>query len=88
MEFSDRCSYFMKDTLSVEFVMTTVTVSPKFQVVIPKDVRDAMGIYSGQKMQVLTYQNRIELIPLNTMKEMRGFLKGIDTELERDDDRL
>lgn len=68
--------------------MTAVTVSPEFQVVIPKDVREAMGIYSGQKIQVLTYQNRIELIPLKPMKEMKGFLKGIDTDVERDDDRL
>ncbi len=68
--------------------MTAVTVSPKFQVVIPKDIREAMGIYSGQKVQILTYQNRIELIPLKPMKEMRGFLKGISTDVSRDDDRL
>ena len=68
--------------------MTSVTVSPKFQVVIPKEVREAMGIYSGQKIQVLTCQNRIELIPLKPMKEMKGFLKGIDTDDEWDDDRL
>ncbi len=68
--------------------MTAVTVSPKFQVVIPKEVREAMGIHAGQKIQVITYQNRIELIPLKPMKEMRGFLKGMDTELQRDDDRL
>jgi AbrB family looped-hinge helix DNA binding protein len=68
--------------------MTAVTVSPKFQVVIPKDIREAMGIYSGQKVQILTYQGRIELIPLKPMKEMRGFLKGINTEIVREDDRL
>lgn len=68
--------------------MTAVTVSPKYQVVIPKDVRESMGIYSGQKIQVLTYQNRIELIPIKPMKEMRGFLKGIDTDIERDKDRV
>ena len=68
--------------------MTTVTVSPKFQVVIPKDVRESMGIVSGQKIQILTYQNRIELIPIHPMKEMRGFLKGIDTTVDRDEDRL
>ena len=68
--------------------MTAVTVSPKFQVVIPKDIREAMGIYSGQKVQILTYQNRIELIPLKPMKEMRGVLKGISTDIARDDDRL
>ncbi len=68
--------------------MTSVTVSPKFQVVIPKEVREAMGIYSGQKIQVLTYQNRIELIPLKPMREMKGFLKGIETDIQRDSDRV
>ena len=68
--------------------MTAVTVSPKFQVVIPKEVREAMGIYSGQKIQILTYQNRIELIPLKPMREMKGFLEGMDTDLQRDDDRV
>ena len=68
--------------------MTAVTVSPKFQVVIPKDIRESMGIFSGQKVQMLTYQNRIELIPLKPMKEMRGFLKGINTDIQRDDDRV
>ena len=57
--------------------MPAVTVSPKYQVVIPKEVRESMGIFSGQKIQVLTYQNRIELIPIKPMKKMKGFLKGI-----------
>lgn len=68
--------------------MTAVTVSPKFQVVIPKEVRESMGIFSGQKIQILTYQNRIELIPLKPMTEMKGFLKGINTEVKRDKDRV
>ena len=68
--------------------MTAVTVSPKFQVVIPKEVRESMEIFSGQKMQVLTYQNRIELIPIKPMKTMKGLLKGIDTEVSRDKDRI
>jgi len=68
--------------------MTSVTVSPKYQVVIPKEVRESMGIFSGQKIQVLTYQNRIELIPVQPMKKMRGFLKGIDTSVMRDKDRV
>jgi len=68
--------------------MTAVTVSPKFQIVIPKDVRESMGIFSGQKIQVLTYQNRIELIPIKPMKKMQGFLKGIDTNVERNKDRV
>lgn len=68
--------------------MTSVTVSPKFQVVIPKAIRESLGIVSGQQVQVLSYQNRIELIPLKPMHEMKGFLKGIDTEVKRDPDRV
>jgi len=68
--------------------MRAVTVSPKFQVVIPKDVRESMGIISGQKVQMLTYGNRIELIPIKPMSEMKGFLKGIDTEVPREKDRI
>lgn len=68
--------------------MTSVTVSPKYQVVIPKDVREAMGIVSGQKIQMLTYKNRIELIPIQPMKELRGFLRGIDTSVERETDSV
>ena len=68
--------------------MTTVTVSPKFQVVIPKEVRESMGIISGQKVQMLTYCNRIELIPIKPMSKMKGFLKGIETAVPRDKDRI
>ena len=68
--------------------MKAVTVSPKFQVVIPKEIRNPMGIVSGQKIQMLTYRNRIELIPIKPMKVMQGFLKGIDTKVARDKDRL
>jgi AbrB family looped-hinge helix DNA binding protein len=68
--------------------MRAVTVSPKFQIVIPKDVRESMGIISGQKVQMLTYCNRIELIPIKPMSEMKGILKGIDTEVPRDKDRI
>jgi len=68
--------------------MTSVTVSPKFQVVIPKAVRESMGIVSGQKIQMLTYGNRIELIPIQPMKKLKGFLKGIDTSVKREMDRV
>ena len=68
--------------------MTSVTVSPKYQIVIPKEVRESMGIFSGQKIQVLTYLNRIELIPIKPMEKMKGWLKGIDTEINRDEDRI
>ena len=68
--------------------MTSVTVSPKYQIVIPKAVRESMGIVSGQKIQVLAYGNRIELIPIRPMKKLKGFLKGIDTSVKRDSDRV
>ncbi len=67
--------------------MTAVTVSPKYQIVIPKEIRESMGIVSGQKVQMMSYQGRIELIPLKPMKDMRGFLKGIDTIVPREEDR-
>ncbi|PFG52603.1 AbrB family looped-hinge helix DNA binding protein [Marinobacter sp. LV10R520-4] len=68
--------------------MTAVTVSPKYQIVIPKEIRESMGIVSGQKVQIISYQGRIEVIPLKPMKEMKGFLKGIDTTVVREEDRI
>jgi len=68
--------------------METVTVSPKFQVVIPRKIRDSMGIRPGQKVQVIRYGDRIELIPLRPIQETRGFLKGISTTVEREQDRI
>ena len=68
--------------------METVTVSPKYQVVIPARVRRALGIRPGQKVQVIPYNGRIELIPLGSVKRTRGFLKGIDTTVEREPDRV
>ncbi|MCP4992218.1 MAG: AbrB/MazE/SpoVT family DNA-binding domain-containing protein [Gammaproteobacteria bacterium] len=68
--------------------MTAVTVSPKYQVVIPKGIRESMGIVSGQKVQMITFLNRIELIPIKPMKKLKGFLEGLDTAVKRDKDRL
>lgn len=68
--------------------METVTVSPKYQVVIPRKVRESLDIRPGQKVQVIIHGGRIELIPLKPIKEMRGFLRGIDTTVEREEDRL
>jgi AbrB family looped-hinge helix DNA binding protein len=68
--------------------METVTVSPKFQVVIPRKVRESLGIQPGQKVQVIRYEDRIELIPVRPVRETRGFLEGIDTEVDRDPDRV
>jgi len=68
--------------------MKTVTVSPKYQVVIPRDVRETLCIKPGEKMQVIHYANRIELVPVRKVKSMRGFLKGIDTTVNREKDRV
>jgi len=68
--------------------METVTISPKYQIVIPKEIREALGIRPGEKVHVLQYENRIEYIPVKEMKKMRGFLKGIDTTVRREKDRL
>jgi len=68
--------------------MQSVTVSPKYQIVIPKTVREALKLYPGQKMQIVEYAGRIELIPERDIKELRGFLKGINTEFSREGDRV
>jgi len=68
--------------------MDTTTVSTKFQIVIPLRVRRALGIRPGQKVQVIPYEGRIELIPLEPIKKTRGFLRGINTRVPREGDRL
>jgi AbrB family looped-hinge helix DNA binding protein len=68
--------------------MSTVTISSKFQVVIPKDVREKHDIRAGQEVQVFYYDGRIEIIPLQNMKKMRGIARGIDTDISRKGDRF
>jgi AbrB family looped-hinge helix DNA binding protein len=68
--------------------MHTVTVSPKYQVVIPKNIRLALKLRPGQKMKIIEYEGRIELIPDRNISELKGFLKGINTDFEREKDRL
>ena len=68
--------------------MHTVTVSPKYQVVIPKNIRMALKLRPGQKMKVFEYDGRIELIPDKNISELKGFLKGINTVFEREKDRI
>jgi len=67
--------------------METVTVSPKFQVVIPQKIREAIGLRSGEKIKVVSFRNRIELLPMRAVRSLRGYLKGIDASIERDEDR-
>lgn len=64
--------------------MEEVKISPKFQVVIPKKLREVLRLLPGQKVQMVVYGDRIEMIPLRKISEMKGFLKGIDTTVKRE----
>jgi AbrB family looped-hinge helix DNA binding protein len=68
--------------------METVTVSPKYQVVIPKSVREQLHIVPGQRVHAMAYDGRIELVLVQDVREMRGFARGMDTTVERDGDRV
>ena len=68
--------------------MNTVIVSPDYQVVIPLDIRQSLGIQPGQEVQIIQYGNRVELIPMRPIQQARGILKGIDTHIEREGDRV
>jgi AbrB family looped-hinge helix DNA binding protein len=68
--------------------MKTVTVSPKFQVVIPREIRQSLKIRAGEKVHVMQYRGRVEFIPIRPMKKLRGLLQGMDTRLEREPDRI
>jgi len=68
--------------------MESVKISPKYQIVLPRKVRKSLQLRPGQKVQVIEYGDRIELIPERKISEMRGFLKGIKTHLEREEDRI
>ena len=68
--------------------MSRVKVSPKFQVVIPKEVRERSGLKAGTTVEIISYGNRIEIIPIDSVKKLQGFLQGIDTTIIREADRL
>jgi len=68
--------------------MTQAKISPKYQVVIPKSVREALELEPGQMVEVIAHGDRIEMIPTRPIDEMRGFLAGIDTSVDRESDRL
>jgi len=67
--------------------METVTISPKFQVVIPRAIRTRLKLRAGQKVQAIVYEDRIELVPVRPARQLRGFLKGIDTRVPREEGR-
>ncbi len=64
------------------------TISPKYQIVIPRELRENLHLKPGEKVEFLQYENRIEMIPVRNIRKMRGFLKGIDTTVEREKDRV
>lgn len=65
--------------------METVTISPKFQVVIPKSIREQLGLVPGQKVQAIAYDDRIEFLPVRPARKLRGVLRGLDTTFQRDE---
>ena len=67
--------------------MEAVKISPKYQVVIPKKLRNALNLVPGQQVQMIAYNDRIEMIPVQKISEMKGFLRGINTTIERETDR-
>ena len=67
--------------------MPTVTVSTKYQIVIPREIRESLHVRVGQKFQAIQYGDRIELVPIKKVKDMRGSLRGIDTAIRREKDR-
>jgi AbrB family looped-hinge helix DNA binding protein len=69
-------------------IMTVVTISSRFQVVIPKDVRERLDLKPGQQVDAIPYRGRIELIPVEPIESMRGFVRGIDTTVPREGDRV
>ncbi|MBE0658051.1 MAG: AbrB/MazE/SpoVT family DNA-binding domain-containing protein [Bryobacteraceae bacterium] len=68
--------------------METVTISPKFQVVIPKEIRTRLNLKVGQKVQAMVYDDRIVLVPVRPARQLRGFVRGIDTSVAREKDRV
>jgi len=68
--------------------MSKVRISSKYQIVIPKNIRESANLKAGSILEVLTYGNRIELIPVDSVKKLRGFLKGTDTSILREEDRI
>lgn len=67
--------------------MKTLTISSKHQVVIPKKIRESLHLMPDQKMQAIVCRGRIELVLLRPVQELHGFLAGIDTCIEREDER-
>ncbi len=81
-------NYRSNNRMNIGQITTTIMVSPKFQVVIPKAVRETVQLKTGMKCQVLSYDDRIELIPIRSLQSLRGSLRGMDLHIVREPDRL
>ena len=68
--------------------MDTVTLSRSFRVVIPRAIREALLLSAGDELRVLCHAGRVEFIPVRPIQKMRGFLRGMDTTVERDAEGL
>lgn len=62
--------------------METVTISPKYQVVIPQKIRERLGLRSGEKVRMIPFDGRVEIVPVRSIKQLRGFVRGINTDIE------
>ncbi len=78
----------MTPKASIRSAVDTIIISPKYQVVIPKSIRERLKLRPGQKVQAIVYDNRIELVPVKPVRQLKGFLKGIDTTVPREKDRV
>ena len=74
--------------LTIQIVMSTVVLSDNFEVVIPQDIREALHLEAGETLRVFLSEGRVELVPDRPVQAMRGFLRGMNTDIERDEDRL
>jgi AbrB family looped-hinge helix DNA binding protein len=84
----DRSLYRTTNSPSKEPLLETVTLSPEFQVVIPRSVRERLNLRPGQQVQVIPHENRIEIIPVRPPQELRGSLAGMSADFTRDVDRV
>ena len=66
--------------------MDTVTISPKYQVVIPRAIREKWNVKPGQKVRFIIYGNRLEIVPVRDIKSARGFLKGMSSDIGREEE--
>lgn len=88
LRLSHRLDYRHTDQPTSEPSVPIVTLSPKFQVVIPREIREALGLEPGQKLQAFAFDGRVEFVPVKPAKALRGFVRGIDTSVPRDEDRV